>query len=108
MERWLLFIFFLSLAILNPWVRGDGVGYYAFARAPLIEHNFNFEQDYVSANTGIREARLDEHGRPMEPSCSRAHLARKCPRTDFPLLIAWRWPSARHSGGFLGSCSHFV
>jgi hypothetical protein len=63
-ERWLLFLFLLSLAILNPWVRGDGVGYYAFARAPLIEHNFNFEHDYISANTGIREARLDEHGRP--------------------------------------------
>src|SRR5260370_27816934 len=66
MERWLLFLFLLSLAILNPWVRRDGVGYYAFARAPLIEHNFNFEHDYISANTGIREARLDEHGRPKE------------------------------------------
>jgi hypothetical protein len=64
MERWFLFLFFLSLAILNPWVRGDGVGYYAFARAPLIEHSFNFERDYISANTGFREARLDEHGQP--------------------------------------------
>jgi hypothetical protein len=51
---------------LNPWVRGDGVGYYAFARAPLIEHSFNFEHDYISANTGFREARLDEHGQPKE------------------------------------------
>jgi hypothetical protein len=51
---------------LNPWVRGDGVGYYAFARAPLIEHSFNFEQDYISANTGFREARLDQHGQPKE------------------------------------------
>jgi hypothetical protein len=54
------------LALLNPWVRGDGVGYYAFARAPLIEHSLNFEQDYISANTGFREARLDEHGQPKE------------------------------------------
>jgi hypothetical protein len=66
MERWLLFLFFLSLALLNPWVRGDGVGYYAFARAPLIEHSLNFEQDYISANTSFREARLDEHGQPKE------------------------------------------
>jgi hypothetical protein len=65
-ERWLLFSFLLSLSLLNPWVRGDGVGYYAFVRAPLIEHSLNFEQDYVSANTGLREARLDEHGRPKE------------------------------------------
>jgi len=32
-------IFLLSLLLLNPWVRGDGVGYYALVRAPLIEHN---------------------------------------------------------------------
>ena len=63
-ERWLALLFLLSLGLLNPWVRGDGVGYYAFARAPLIEHSFNFENDYISANTGFREARLDEHGQP--------------------------------------------
>src|SRR5205085_8057627 len=63
-ERWLLFLFLLSLALLNPWVRGDGVGYYAFARAPLIEHSLNFENDYISANTSFREARLDEQGQP--------------------------------------------
>jgi hypothetical protein len=65
-ERRLHLLFLLSLALLNPWVRGDGVGYYAFARAPLIEHSFDFEHDYISANTGFREARLDEHGQPKE------------------------------------------
>ncbi|MCU1242660.1 MAG: hypothetical protein JWO71_3386 [Candidatus Acidoferrum typicum] len=65
-ERWLLLLFLLSLALLNPWVRGDGVGYYAFARAPLIEHTFDFERDYISANTGFREARLDANGQPKE------------------------------------------
>src|ERR1700730_7798417 len=65
-ERWLLFLFFLSLALLNPWVRGDGVGYYAFARAPLIEHSLNFEHDYAAANTSFREARMDEHGQPKQ------------------------------------------
>jgi hypothetical protein len=58
--------FFLSLALLNPWVRGDGVGYYAFARAPLIQHSLNFEQDYIAANTGFRGTRLDERGWPKE------------------------------------------
>src|SRR5258706_14658804 len=66
LERPSLFLFVLSLALLNPWVRGDGVGYYAFARAPLIEHSFDFAHDYINANTGFREARLDEHGRPKE------------------------------------------
>src|SRR6266478_4721871 len=62
--RWLLLLFVLSLALLNPWVRGDGVGYYAFARAPLIEHSFDFGRDYLSANTSFRETRLDELGQP--------------------------------------------
>src|SRR5216684_3670947 len=65
-ERWLLFLFLLSLALLNPWVRGDGVGYYAFARAPLIDHSLNFEHDYIAANTAFREARLDERGQPKQ------------------------------------------
>jgi hypothetical protein len=63
-ERYLLLLFLLSLVLLNPWVRGDGIGYYAFARALLIEHNFNFERDYIAGNTGFREARLDENGQP--------------------------------------------
>src|SRR5438309_11247774 len=65
-NRRLVLLFIFSLALLNPWVRGDGVGYYAFVRAPLIEHSLDFERDYVSANTGFREARLDEHGRPKQ------------------------------------------
>src|ERR1700737_3693236 len=66
MERRLLVFFLLSLALLNPWVRGDGVGYYAFVRAPLIDHSLNFERDYIAANTSFREARVDEHGQPKQ------------------------------------------
>ena len=56
--EWILFILFLvTLPVLNPWVRGDGVGYYAYARAPLIEHNLDFTHDYQSANKSFREAR---------------------------------------------------
>jgi hypothetical protein len=37
-----LLIFFLcTLPLVNPIVHGDGVGYYAYVRAPLIEHNFD-------------------------------------------------------------------
>ena len=66
MERRLLLLFLLSLVLVNPWVRGDGVGYYAFARAPLIEHSLHFERDYIAANTSFREGRLDEHGQPKQ------------------------------------------
>jgi hypothetical protein len=64
LERWLLLLFLISLPLVNPWVRGDGVGYYAFARAPLIEHSFDFLHDYQSANDSFREARLDPNGMP--------------------------------------------
>jgi hypothetical protein len=65
-HRLLLLFFLLSLALLNPWVRGDGVGYYAFARAPLIEHSLHFERDYIAANPSFREGRLDQHGQPKQ------------------------------------------
>jgi hypothetical protein len=63
-ERWLVLFFVLSVPLLNPWVRGDGVGYYAFARAPLIEHSLDFQRDYQFANASFRDARLDENGLP--------------------------------------------
>jgi hypothetical protein len=63
-ERLLLLLFLFSLPLLNPWVRGDGVGYYAFARAPLINHNLDFTNDYQEANASFREGRLDENGQP--------------------------------------------
>jgi hypothetical protein len=63
-ERLLFLLFLFSLPFLNPWVRGDGVGYYAFARAPLIEHNLDFTRDYQHANESFRGSRLDENGQP--------------------------------------------
>jgi hypothetical protein len=66
LERILLVLFLLSLPLVNPWVRGDGVGYYAYARAPLIEHNLDFHRDYAYANETFRENRLDENGQPRQ------------------------------------------
>ncbi len=63
-ERLLLLLFLFSLPFLNPWIRGDGVGYYAFARAPLIQHNLDFTKDYQYANESFRGPRLDENNQP--------------------------------------------
>src|SRR6266851_4545134 len=63
-QRLLLLFFLFSLPFLNPWVRGDGVGYYAFARAPLIEHSLDFTKDYQYANESFRGPRLDENNQP--------------------------------------------
>ena len=65
--EWILLIIFLgTLPLLNPWVRGDGVGYYAYARAPLIQHDLDFTRDYQMANDSFREARCDENGQPKK------------------------------------------
>jgi hypothetical protein len=61
-ERWLLVVFLVSLPLVNPWIRGDGIGYYALARAPLIEHSLDFQRDYRSGNASFRDARIDENG----------------------------------------------
>jgi hypothetical protein len=63
-QRSLFLLFLLSLPLVNPIVHGDGVGYYAYARAPLIEHTFDFRHDYQAANESFRENRLDANGEP--------------------------------------------
>jgi hypothetical protein len=59
-EKILALIFICTLPLVNPWVRGDGVGYYAFARAPLIQHNLDFRQDWLRANSSFRMGRVDD------------------------------------------------
>jgi len=63
-DQILLAIFLLTLPLANPWVHGDGVGYYAYARAPLIEHSLDFTHDYQFANKSFRESRCDENLQP--------------------------------------------
>lgn len=65
-ERLLIVLFVLTLPFINPWVRGDGVGYYAYARAPLISHNLDFTYDYQSANQSFRDLRCEPDGTPKE------------------------------------------
>jgi len=61
-DRWLIVLFLLSLPFVNPWVHGDGVGYYAFARSLLIEHRLDFRQDWLHANPEFRMSRTDAQG----------------------------------------------
>ena len=59
-ETILALLFLLTLPLINPWVRGDGVGYYAYARALLIEHSLDFTKDWLEANPTFRMGRVDE------------------------------------------------
>jgi hypothetical protein len=58
----LFFLFLLTLPLLNPWVRGDGVGYYAYLRSTLIDHDLNFENDYLAGNQSFVMSRVDTRG----------------------------------------------
>jgi hypothetical protein len=59
----LLFVLFLvTLPLANPWVRGDGVGYYAYLRSALIDHDLRFENDYLAANESFLMSRVDAQG----------------------------------------------
>jgi hypothetical protein len=53
----LLILFLLSLPFVNPTVHGDGVGYYAYARAILVQHNLRFEEDWRRANLNFSSKR---------------------------------------------------
>jgi hypothetical protein len=59
----LLFLFFLTLPLVNPWVRGDGVGYYAYIRSLLIEHKLDFTNDWRAGNESFVMGRVDADGR---------------------------------------------
>src|SRR5690349_24127083 len=60
--RILSILFLCSLPLVNPIVHGDGVGYYAYARAPLIQHNLHFEQDWLHANLLFSKSRTLPNG----------------------------------------------
>jgi hypothetical protein len=62
-EAILLLLFVVTLPFSNPWVRGDGVGYYAFARSMLIERRLDFTSDWLKANDSFRMYRVDATGR---------------------------------------------
>ncbi|HEV2489385.1 MAG TPA: hypothetical protein VGT03_06235 [Candidatus Acidoferrales bacterium] len=59
-ERVLLILFLFSLPLANPWVRGDGVGYYAYARALVVNGNLRFEPDWMHANESFVAGRVDK------------------------------------------------
>lgn len=61
-QRALIFLFVLTIPLCNPWVRGDGVGYYAYARSLLIERRLDFAKDWEHGNESFVMGRLDSAG----------------------------------------------
>src|ERR1700692_3423654 len=50
----LVILFLLSLPVLDGQVDGDGLGYYAYLRPPLIDHNLAFATDWPDPNILLR------------------------------------------------------
>ena len=60
-EKALFFVFLLSLPFLHAQVGGDGVGYYAYLRSPLVDHNFGFSSDFQNPNEELLKIFLVDH-----------------------------------------------
>src|SRR6185437_5188734 len=72
----LVILFALSLPFANPWVRGDGVGYYAYVRSLLIDHDLRFDNDWLAANQSFIESRVGADGRLLPNQYSRTGYVR--------------------------------
>jgi len=70
-EKCLLCLFAITLPLVNPWVRGDGVGYYAYGRALLIEGRLDFQKDWLEANPSFRMGRVDPQGHIIDSQYTR-------------------------------------
>lgn len=60
-EKALFFVFLLSLPFLHAVVGGDGNGYYAYIRSPLIDHNFSFSSDFHNPEEELEKIFLKDH-----------------------------------------------
>ena len=60
----LVALFVVSLAFVNPYLRGDGNGYYAWLRSPLMDRDVDFSNEYQRADVLFREGFLTADGRP--------------------------------------------
>jgi hypothetical protein len=60
-ERALFFLFLLGLPFLHLLVNGDGIGYYAYVRSPLVDHNFRFSSDWQDPKEELEKIFLENH-----------------------------------------------
>jgi hypothetical protein len=75
-QKILILVFVLTLPLSNPWVRGDGVGYYAYVRSLLIEKHLDFEKDWEHGNESFVMGRLDSSGHVLASEyTSTGHIA---------------------------------
>jgi hypothetical protein len=62
-RRWLFILFLLTLPLVTPYLRGDGVGYYAYIASLVIDHDLYFEDEYRHADPWHYRNYFDSQGR---------------------------------------------
>ena len=69
----LFVLLLITLPIVNPWVHGDGVGYYAYVHSLLIDHDLQFENEWRAANTSFTIGRIGSNGEILESQYTVTH-----------------------------------
>ena len=80
-ERWislsctkaLFVLLIISLPLVNPWVHGDGIGYYAYAHSLLIDHNLQFEDEWKAGNPSFTGYRVGPNGEVLASQYTATH-----------------------------------
>jgi len=62
-QRWLITLFILTLPFVTPYLRGDGIGYYAYIASLVIDHDLYFENEYRHADPWHYRNLFDSQGR---------------------------------------------
>lgn len=69
----LFILWILSLPLINPWVHGDGVGYYAYVHSLLIDHNLQFESEWQAGNESFVAGRVSPNGGVLPSQYTETH-----------------------------------
>jgi hypothetical protein len=69
----LVILWILSLPLVNPWVHGDGVGYYAYIHSLLINHTLVFDREWEAGNESFVMSRLQPNGEVLPDQYTETH-----------------------------------
>jgi hypothetical protein len=73
-QKALLIIFVVTLPLVNPLLRGDGVAYYAYVRSILVQHHLRFENDWINSPWPYVDRTVDAEGRIPAEYTETGHL----------------------------------
>ena len=89
----LCLLFALSVPLVTPYLRGDGVGYYAWLRSAVMDHDLQFANEYRHGDPVVRRNVFDEQGHVRRPwKTGAGHVANDIDRIFLyrrPILDYW-------------------